>query len=106
MNIWNCINKKERIREWIDWCEIPIIIETPEWWDDRQWKGNYCPNKKEIRINGNQNDKEIIKTIIHEIGHYINNDKPDDPDKWEREDRCIRIETQWKKEPENINWNP
>lgn len=106
MNIWKRIDKKERIEKWIDWCDIPIIIEQPEWWDDKQWRGNYCPNKKEIRINGNQNDKEIIKSIIHEIGHWKNNDQIDDPDIWEREDRCIRIEKQWKEEPENINWNP
>lgn len=103
--IWqNKIDKKQRIQEWIDWCEIPIIIEQPEWHDERKWRGNYSPSEQIIKINGRQSDQEIIKSIIHEICHWKNNDQIDDPDKWEREDRCIRIEKQWKIKPDEICW--
>ena len=104
MNIWNRINKKERIEQWVEWCEIPIIIKKPEWHDDRIWRAYYDIKKEHIVINGKQSEKEIIKSIIHEICHWKNNDKPNDPDKWDREDRCIRIEKEWKKEPGEIIW--
>lgn len=103
--IWNKgINKKEQIQKWVEWCDIPIIIKKNEWWDDHQWKGNYSPSKQVIEINGSQSDKEIIKSIIHEISHWVNNHQVNDPNIWENEEHCINNEKQWKKEPEEVIW--
>lgn len=101
--MWNRINKKERIQEWIDWCEIPIKIVQPPWGESRP-RAVYHDKKNYIEINANQSEKEIIKSIIHEVCHWINNDKVEDPDIWDREQRCIKVESQWKKSPEEIEW--
>ena len=101
--MWNRINKKQRIQEWIDWCEIEIEIRQPNWGEHIP-RGWYEPNNNKIVINGKQSEQEIIKSIVHEICHWINNDNVNDPDIWDREDRCIRVEKQWKNEPENVIW--
>ena len=104
--IWNRnkIDKKKRIQEWIDWVEIPVEIRKPNWGESIP-RGVFHDKSNKIVINGNQNDKEIIKSIIHEVCHWINGDKVDDPDIWEREDRCKRVEKQWEKEPNEVIWN-
>ena len=111
MNIRNIFkgcgfNKKERIQEWIDWCDIPIEIVTPSPWGiDRPWAGEYDAKNKWIRIDGGQSEKEIIKSIVHEVCHWKNDDRPDDVDIWVREERAIRCEKQWKKNPDEVIWN-
>jgi hypothetical protein len=101
--MWNRINKKERISEWIDWCEIPIKIIQPDWGESIP-RGVYRDKRDIIEINGNQSDKEIIKSIIHEVCHWINGDRAEDPDIWERESRCRRVESQWKVSPDEVSW--
>ena len=103
MKIFNRINKKERIQEWIDWCEIEIEIRQPDW-DERIPRAWYDPDQERIVINGSQSDKEIIKSIVHEVCHWVNEDRSDDPDIWEREDRCARVESQWKVKPDDVVW--
>jgi len=105
MNIFNRINKKERIQEWIDWCDIPISIVPKEWGDIRKWSGEYHSKEKWIKIDGSQSEKEIIKSIVHECCHWIHNDRPDDEDIWRREERCRRVEKQWKSKPDEVDWN-
>lgn len=103
MSIFNIINKKERIQEWIEWVDIEVEIRQPPWGIHipRAW---YEPDNQKIVINSNQSDKEIIKSIIHEVCHWVHNDQPEDPDKVEREERCVRCESQWKEKPENVKW--
>lgn len=103
MNIFKRINKQKRIHEWIDWVEIPVEIVQPSWGEHIP-RGQYDPVEKKIIINGNQSDKEIIRSIIHEVSHWINNDQVDDPDIWDREDRARRQESQWKVEPDQVVW--
>ena len=101
--MWNRINKKERIQQWIDWVDIEVEIRQPQWGQHIP-RGWYEPDNQKIVINGKQDEKEIIKSIIHEVSHWINNDQVNDPDKWEREDRCVRCEDQWKVEPDEVVW--
>lgn len=101
--MWNRINKKERIQEWIEWVDIEVEIRQPQWGQHIP-RGWYSPSEEKIVINGKQSEKEIIKSIIHEVSHWVNNDKKDDPDIWEREDRCIRCEEQWKVSPDEVVW--
>ena len=102
--MWNRINKKQRIQEWIEWVDIEVEIRHPEWGQHIP-RGQYEPNNKKIIINGKQSDKEVIKSIIHEVSHWVNNDQVDDPDIWEREQRSINIESQWKIVPDEVVWN-
>ncbi len=101
--MWNRINKKQRIQEWIEWVDIEVEIRQPQWGQHIP-RGWYEPDNQKIVINGKQDDKEIIKSIIHEVSHWVNNDKKDDPDIWEREERSQRIESQWKVVPEEVIW--
>lgn len=101
--MWNRINKKERIQQWIDWVDIEVEIRQPQWGQHIP-RGWYDIKEQKIVINGKQSEKEIIKSIIHEVCHWVNNDKVDDPDIWDREDRCIRCESQWKVIPEEVVW--
>lgn len=101
--MWNRINKKERIQEWIDWVDIEVEIRQPEWGQHIP-RGWYEPDNQKIVINGKQDDKEIIKSIIHEVCHWVNNDQVNDSDIDEREDRCQRIESQWKVVPDEVVW--
>ena len=101
--MWNRIDKKQRIQDWIDWCDIEIEIVKPQWGQHIP-RGQFIPDDQKIIINGKQSDQEIIKSIIHEICHWVHNDKIDDPDIWEREDRCIKCEDQWKVVPQDIDW--
>ena len=103
MNIFNRINKKERIEQWIEWVDIEVEIRQPSWGQHipRGWID--IPNQK-IIVNGNQSDKEIIKSIIHEVSHWIHGDQVDDPDIWERESRAQRVESQWKVSPDEVVW--
>ena len=103
MSIFDRINKKDRIKEWIEWANIEIEIVKPSWGEHIP-RGQYDPKEQKIIINGNQSDKEIIKSIIHEVCHWINNDQIDDPDIWDREDRCKRVERQWKSWPSEVVW--
>ena len=101
--MWNRINKKERIQEWIEWVDIEVEIRQPSWGEHIP-RGEYYPIEQKIIIDGSQSDKEIIKSIIHEVCHWKNNDKSDDPDIWERESRCQRVEKQWKISPDEVSW--
>lgn len=101
--MFNRINKKERIEQWINFCDIDIDIVIPSWGQSIP-RGQFIPKENRIVINGKQSEKEIIKSIIHEICHWKNNDQVDDPDIWEREERCQQVEKQWKVEPENVKW--
>jgi hypothetical protein len=103
VNIFNRINKKERIEQWIEWVEIPVEIRQPNWGEHIP-RGWFDPKRNVIVINGKQDEKEIIRSIIHEVCHWINSDRSDDPDIWERESRCQRVESQWKVEPDNVVW--
>jgi hypothetical protein len=101
--MWNRINKKERIQEWIEWVDIEVEIRHPPW--GVHWpRGWYSPDEDKIVINGKQSDKEIIKSIIHEVSHWVNNDRVDDPDIWDREQRSIDNESQWKVQPDEVIW--
>lgn len=97
------INKKERINEWIEWVDINVEIVVPKW-GEKISRGWYVPEEKVIKINGKQSEKEIIKSIIHEVCHWVNDDKVDDPDIWERESRCQKVEKQWKVVPDEVVW--
>lgn len=101
--MWNRIDKKERIQQWIDWVDIEVEIVQPNWGEHFP-RGWYIPSEQKIVINGKQSEKEIIKSIIHEVCHWVNNDQVNDPDIDEREDRCQRIESQWKVEPDEVVW--
>ena len=103
MKIFNRINKKQRIQEWIDWVDIEVEIRQPSWGEHipRAW---YDVKNEKIVVNAKQSDKEIIRSIIHEVCHWVNNDRKDDPDIWERESRAQRIESQWKVKPSEVIW--
>lgn len=101
--MWKRINKKERINEWIEWCNINIEVRVPGWGQSIP-RGQYDIKNKKIIINGKQSEKEVIKSIVHEVCHWVNNDKVDDPDIWDREDRCIRCEKQWEIIPDEVVW--
>lgn len=101
--MWKRINKKERINEWIQWSPVPVEIVVPDWGKSIP-RGQYDVKQKKIIINGKQSEKEIIRSIIHEICHHINGDKVDDIDKWDREERCQKVEKQWKVIPDEVVW--
>jgi hypothetical protein len=103
--IWNRnkIDKKKRIQEWIDWVEIPVIIKIPDW-GEKIPRGVFHDKRNIIVIDGSQSEKEIIKSIIHEVSHWKNNDKVEDPDIWEREQRAKDQEKDWEKEPNEVIW--
>lgn len=103
--IFNRINKKERIQEWIDWCSIPIEIVPKKWEEVRNWRGQYDHKNKVIKISADQSDKEIIKSIVHEVCHWKNDDRASDPDIWIREERAQKKEKDWKKKPEEVVWD-
>lgn len=98
------INKQQRIQEWIDWVDIPVEIRQPGWGEHIP-RGWYDPKQEVIIVNGNQSEKEIIKSIIHEVSHWINGDRVSDPDIWDREDRSRRCESQWKVVPDHVIWD-
>jgi hypothetical protein len=101
--MWNRINKKQRIQEWIEWVDIEVEIRQPSWGQHIP-RGWYEPDNQKIVINGKQNDKEIIKSIIHEVSHWVNNDRVNDSDIWDREQRSINNESQWKVVPDEVVW--
>lgn len=98
------IDKKKRIQEWIDWVSIPVEIVPKVWGEERNWVGQYDHKNKIIRISEDQSDKEIIKSIIHEVSHWKNDDRVSDPDIWIREERAKKQEKDWKKKPEEVIW--
>lgn len=101
--MWNRINKKQRIQEWVEWVDIEVEIRQPGW-GYKIPRGWFDPKNNKIVISSKQSDKEIIKSIIHEVSHWVNNDRVDDPDIWERESRCRRVESQWKISPDEVVW--
>ena len=96
-------NWKPRINEWIEWSWIPIEVVQPGWGEHIP-RGRFDHSRNVIIINGKQSDKEIIKSIVHEVCHWVNGDRVGDPDIVERENRCNRVEGQWKVEPSQVNW--
>lgn len=103
MKIFQRIDKQKRIEEWIEWSPVDIEIRNPGWGEHIP-RGQFSPKEQKIIISGKQNQKEIIKSIIHEICHCVNEDKVDDPDIWDREDRCKIVERQWKSVPSQVVW--